>query len=145
MEYPEWFLIGLVFVFFELFLPGAYLVWFGLSAFSMGALVLFWPLTLANQLILFACVSAVFAVIGWRVYDKAMQKQPPEKYKNLNDPASQLIGQVVVLTEDVVDGRTKVKVGDTVWLAACEAPLKAGSSVKITGVRDGVILDVKNV
>ena len=54
--------------------------------------------------------------------------------------AGNYIGKVYNLTEDVTDGRSKAKVGDTVWLVEINEPLKKGDKVKITGVDGGVVL-----
>lgn len=144
MTLLQWMLVGLIFVFLELFMPGVYLVWFGLSAFVMGGSTLFIELPLTDQLVWFAFVSAIFAVIGWRVYGRVIKEtKVPVGYEHLNDPAATHVGRVYPLTEDVVEGRAKVKVGDSVWLAACDAPLKAGTAVVVTGVENGVILKVK--
>ena len=63
-----------------------------------------------------------------------------DRYKHLNDPAGQHIGKTYLLAEDVVDGRSKALIGDSVWIVECEDDLKKGDKVKITGVENGVIL-----
>ena len=144
MTYLGWFTFGLVLVLLELFLPGTYLIWFGLAAFVMGVLVNFVLLSGIEILVYFALVSAVFAGIGWYVYTKIINKSKvPEKYKYLNDMAGAHIGKVYNLSEDVVDGRAKAKIGDTFWLIEVDGNLKKGDKVKITGVENGVILKEK--
>lgn len=141
MTYLGWFTFGLVLVLLELFLPGTYLIWFGLAAFVMGVLVNFVLLSGIEILVYFALVSAVFAGIGWYVYTKIINKSKvPEKYKYLNDMAGAHIGKVYNLSEDAVDGRAKAKIGDTFWLVEVDGNLKKGDKVKITGVENGVIL-----
>lgn len=141
MGYLSWFSIGLLFVLAELFVPGTYLVWFGFSAFVMGILVSLMQLSATEVLVCFALISAAFSGIGWYAYAKVLNKtKVPEKYKYLNDMAGAHIGKVYNLSEDVVDGRAKAKVGDTFWLVEIDAPLKKGDKVKITDVKDGVIL-----
>lgn len=44
------------------------------------------------------------------------------------------------LAKDVIDGRSKALIGDSVWIVECEDGLKKGDKVKITGVENGVIL-----
>lgn len=141
MGYLSWFSIGLLFVLAELFVPGTYLVWFGFSAFVMGILVSLMQLSATEVLVCFALISAAFSGIGWYAYAKVLNKtKVPEKYKYLNDMAGAHIGKIYNLSEDVVDGRAKAKVGDTFWLVEIDAPLKKGDKVKITDVKDGVIL-----
>ncbi|MBO4293824.1 MAG: NfeD family protein [Alphaproteobacteria bacterium] len=139
--YLGWFSIGLLFVLAELFVPGTYLLWFGFSAFVMGIIVSFLTLSATETLVCFALISAAFSGIGWYVYAKVLNKtKVPEKYKYLNDMAGAHIGKVYNLSEDVTDGRSKAKVGDSFWLVEINEPLKKGAKVKITDVKDGVIL-----
>jgi len=46
----------------------------------------------------------------------------------------------VALAEDVVDGRSKALIGDSVWIVECEDSLKKGVKVKIPGLENGMIL-----
>jgi len=141
MGYLSWFSIGLLFVLAELFVPGTYLIWFGFSAFVMGILVSLMSLSATETIVCFALISAAFSGIGWYTYAKVLNKtKVPEKYKYLNDMAGAHIGKVYNLSEDVVDGRAKAKVGDSFWLVEIDAPLKKGDKVKIIDVKDGVIL-----
>lgn len=141
MNYIEWFSFGLLLVLLELFVPGVYLLWFGLSAFVTGVLVIFFPLSPIEQSIVFGTISIFFAVIGLFIYGKVINRgKNSEEYKYLNDMASQYIGKTFVLAEDTHDGRSKATVGDTVWIVECEESLKKGDRVKIIGVINGVIL-----
>ena len=141
LNYLTWFSIGLVFVLLEMFTPGMYLIWFGAAAFVMGILVSFITLTPTETGVIFALLSALFAGIGWWVYDRVLNKtNVPEKYKYLNDMAGAHIGKVYNLSQDVIDGRSKAKIGDSFWIIEIEASLKKGDKVKITDVKDGVIL-----
>ena len=144
LGYLGWFTLGLALILLEILIPGIYLLWFGLSAFVMGGIVSFVTLSGVELCVLFAVISAIFAAIGWYIYSKVIKKsQVPEKYKNLNDMAGSYVGKVYNLTEDVVDGRSKAKVGDTFWLVETEDNLKKGDKVKIIGVDNGVILKAK--
>lgn len=146
MTYLEWLLIGLTCVFLELFLPGVYLIWFGFSAFVTAGIAFAFEWNLTYQLVLFAVLSAVFACIGWRVYARVIKTEPlPKEYRHLNDMAGTYIGKQFLLIEDVVDGRSKVKVGDTVWIAACREKLKKGQIVTVVSVSEGVILNVEKM
>ena len=140
----NWIVVGLILSLLELIAPGVYLIWFGFAAFVMSVVVYFTPLALTTQLIWFAVFSAIFALIGLYVYGYIFKKtKTPTEYSHLNDSAAQYVGQTVTLAEDVVDNRTKVKIGDGYWIAACEKPLKRGNNAKVIGVRDGVILVIE--
>lgn len=139
-----WLLVGLVLSLLELVVPGTYLVWFGFAAFAMSILVLAVPLEITAQLFWFALFSTVFAVVGLFAYRYIFKRtQTPKKYQNLNDSAQQLVGRKVTVAEDIEDNQTKVKIGDTFWLAYSEKPFKKGDTAKVTGVKDSLILIIE--
>ncbi len=143
-DVTNWIVLGLVLSLLEVIVPGVYLIWFGFAAFAMSILVYFMPLVLTTQLIWFAVFSAVFALIGLYIYGYIFKKtKTPQEYRHLNDSAAQYVGQIVTLAQDVVDNNSKVKIGDTYWLAYCEKPLKKGDTAKVTGVKDNLILVIE--
>lgn len=140
----NWIIAGLALSLLELIVPGVYLIWFGFAAFIVGIAVYFIPLEFTTQLIIFAIASGVFAVIGVAVYRYVFNKaQVPAEYKNLNNTAEQYVGQLVTVAEDAVDNRTKVKIGDTYWLASCQKAFKQGDTAKVVGVKDSLILIIE--
>lgn len=57
----------------------------------------------------------------------------------LNRAGVQLIGRTAVVTEPISDGRGKVRIGDTFWMA--EGPDQPdGRTVRVTGARDTVLI-----
>lgn len=145
MSYIEWGVLALFLMLMELFVSGVYLLWFGLAGLLLSVGVYFGliPTTNSVQLVIFSIASCVFASIGYLVYKKLSAKlDETSDYKDLNDLAAQHVGKIVTLTQDVVDGKTKVKVADTVWLAYADEGLKAGDKVVIKGVEKGLIFIV---
>lgn len=145
MSYLEWSALGLILILFELFVPGVYLFWFGLAglAVSWGIYMMLIPESVTVQLFAFSVFSCLTTLAGVYIYKKVENKfKGVKEYKNLNDLAGQYVGQVATLTQDAVDGKSKVKVGDSVWLAMTNEDLKAGEKVLITGVEKGVIFIV---
>ena len=137
MTYMQWLSVGLL----EFVVPGTYLIWFGFAAFVMSIVVTLYTLTVTNQVIIFSIISAIFAVIGLYVYRKLMHYiKTPHDNANLNNPTAQYIGRSYKLLQDSVDGHSKVAIGDGEWLVECPSGLKAGTFVKITAVRDGLVL-----
>ena len=140
----NWVIAGLALSLLELIVPGVYLIWFGFAAFVVSIAVYFMPLEFTTQLIFFAIASGIFAVIGVAVYRYIFSKaQVPAEYKNLNNTAEQYVGQLVTVAEDTADNRTKVKIGDTYWLASCQKPFKQGDTAKVVGVKDSLILIIE--
>ena len=140
----NWVIAGLALSLLELIVPGVYLIWFGFAAFVVSIAVYFMPLEFTTQLIVFARASGIFAGIGVAVYRYIFSKaQVPAEYKNLNNTAEQYVGQLVTVAEDTADNRTKVKIGDTYWLASCQKPFKQGDTAKVVGVKDSLILIIE--
>ena len=53
---------------------------------------------------------------------------------NLNRPAAQLVGRVLIVAEAIEGGRGKVRVGDTLWpVEGPDAP--AGAEVRVTAAK----------
>lgn len=143
-DVTNWVVIGLVLSLLELVVPGVYLIWFGFAAFAMSVLVWFSPLVLTTQLIWFAVFSAIFALIGLYAYGYIFKKtKTPEEYSHLNDSAAQYVGLTVTVAEDVADNQTKVKIGDTVWLATTAKNFKKGDTAKVTDVKNNLILVIE--
>ena len=140
----NWIIAGLALSLLELIVPGVYLIWFGFAAFVVGIGVYFIPMELTTQLIVFAIASGIFAVIGVAVYRYVFNKaRVPAEYKNLNNTAEQYVGLLVTVAEDAADNRTKVKIGDTYWLASCQKAFKQGDTAKVVGVKDSLILIIE--
>ena len=140
----NWVIAGLALSLLELIVPGVYLIWFGFAAFVVSIAVYFMPLEFTTQLIVFAIASGIFAGIGVAGYRYIFSTaQVPAEYKNLNNTAEQYVGQLVTVAEDTADNRTKVKIGDTYWLASCQKPFKQGDTAKVVGVKDSLILIIE--
>ena len=144
MEYCMWFwlIMGVLLMIAELFVPGVFVIWLGLAAVLNGILLSFIDMRFSFQLLSFAGFSIVCVLLGWYVYGQVMIHSSKKEYSSLNNGAEAFIGKEYLLTEDVVNGRSKVRVGDTVWLAQAPNGLKAGTPVVVEKV-DGVLLFVK--
>ncbi len=143
IDYLAWFTVGLIFAIAELFVPGVYLLWFGFAAFTMGILAHFMALSPIETCVVFSLLAGIYSAIGWWIYTKILKKNS-EKNKYLNDIAGVHIGKVYQLSQDVIDGRAKAKVGDSFWLVETDdEELKKGDKIQVVGVQDGVILKVK--
>lgn len=144
MTFIEWSALGIFLVLLELFSPGIYLIWFGFAALAVAAIDYYEDISLTYQLIIFSGLSAVMAVIGFYIYRVLLAHGKKSEYPHLNDLAGQHIGKTVALLNDVKDGETKVKVGDSVWIAHTKEKLKAGDKVKIISVeKNGVVFNVE--
>jgi membrane protein implicated in regulation of membrane protease activity len=137
-----WWLLALVLIGAEMILPGYFLLWIGIAAGFVGAIVLVVPtLTAITQALVFALLAILTCAIYWKFIRPLAEHRDDQPL--LNRRGAKLIGQRFVLVEAIVNGRGKVSVGDGSWLA--EGPdLPAGSEVEVVAV-DGTALQVRTV
>lgn len=125
-----WLIVALVLAVAELAVPGVFLIFLGAAAAITALLVLLLPaLTLAAQVGVFAAWSVVAVWLGRRLYrDMPIDSSDPL----LNDRAARLLGETVTVTQAIVDGRGRVRVGDGEWPArGPDTP--EGGRVRIVG------------
>lgn len=126
-----WLGLGLMLMALETFVPGVFLIWFGVAALAMAAIVFIAPeMHLLFQIGLFGglAVAAIFVYKGW-----FKSREPAPDQPLLNQRAAQLVGRIVVLESAIENGYGKVRIGDTLWTVT-GADLPAGTRVVITGV-----------
>ncbi|MCE3002997.1 MAG: NfeD family protein [Xanthomonadaceae bacterium] len=134
-----WLALGLVLMAAETMVPGAFLLWFGLAALVMGALVWLLPdLHGLAQALLFGGLALV-AVQIYRAYFR--QHEPVGDQPLLNRRSEQYVGRVFVLETAIENGFGRIKIGDSLWTVRGE-PLPAGTRVEVTAV-DGMNLVVR--
>ena len=135
----HWLLFGVALFIGELLMPGTFLVWMGLGATLVGALLLLAPtLPWQFQWLLFAVVS-VSSVILWRRF----RQRHPEKNDHplLNQRGRAYVGRHFTLKDAIVDGVGKLHVDDTQWKISGQ-DMPAGTAVEVIGV-DGTMLKVR--
>ena len=127
-----WWLLALVLIGAELLAPGFFLLWIGLAAAAMGALVLIVPdLGALTQAAAFAVLAIVSCVIYWKFVRRELARTSDQPL--LNRRAEQYVGRRYVLDSAIVNGQGKARVGDSVWLV--EGPeLPAGSPIEVVAV-----------
>jgi membrane protein implicated in regulation of membrane protease activity len=136
LSFWDWLALGTVLLILEVFGAGGYLLWLGIAAAAVGVISFVVPaLGWAMQLLLFAALSLLTAFYWWRRQRGAAR---PSDQPGLNMRGQELIGRTLLVTDAIVDGRGKVKVGDGVWLAR-GPDVQVGSRVKVTGL-DGTVL-----
>ena len=138
IEYWHWWVFGIVLIILELFVPGAFFLWLGISAAVVGFLMLLMPdMTWQYQWLTFA-VFSVISIVLWRQF---MLKRPsPSDHPTLNRRGEQYIGRVFTLNEAIVDGVGKIRVDDSMWKIAGE-DCPVGSKVKVVEA-EGAVLKV---
>ena len=129
----SWWIFGAVLLALEIVVPGSFLVWIGLAAIVTGLLSnLFWTSpwwVWEVQWLIFAVLAGASVIAGRRwLYQRGNESDQP----TLNDRSASLIGRTADLVEPIINGRGRVRIGDTVWIV--EGPdLPAGTRVRVIG------------
>lgn len=136
-----WWLLALVLIAAEMLAPGYFLLWIGIAAGVMGLVTLVVPgLSGIAQAVLFGLLAIAACLVYWKFIRPVAEQRDDQPL--LNRRGAQLVGRRFVLAEAIVNGRGKVKVGDSEWLA--EGPdLPAGSEVEVVAV-SGATLRVES-
>lgn len=133
-----WIILGVVIMSMELFLPGFILCFFGLGAVLTGLLMVFVPMGINTQLVLFAVLSIVL-LVSFRRYAQGyftgrVSKTNPPGTGGMETHA----GETAIVTEDILPNspRGKVEFHGTAWNADADVEIKAGAKVTIIARHD---------
>lgn len=131
-----WLSLGVLLVAAEIVAPGFFLIWIGAAAIVTGVLAWVLPLGIPLQLGIFA-VLAFIALYGGRRWLKANPITTADP--NLNQRGNRLVGEVLMVTKAIEDGRGRAKVGDGEW--PVRGPdIAEGSKVRVVSADGGVLL-----
>ena len=138
----SWLTIGVLLIIAEAFIPGTFVMWFGFGAILTGIFIgISGEMAVASQLLVFVIMSVISLGIGFVVYGKFFGINE-EKNKNLKTGAQRFVGKTFIVSEAIRNGKGKVTVGDTVWLARSRQKIDKGCEVTVIGV-DGTQLLVE--
>ena len=117
-----WFIIGFIFLVLEVLTPGIFLMFFGLGAWVLCALLAFLPLAIAWQLVTFVALSIIGLVLFRKKIKSFFEKKLPGENNMPNTVfSSQYIGrEVEVLVEISPRQPGRVELNGTLWQAASE-------------------------
>lgn len=133
-----WFIAAAVFALVELVAPGVLFIWIAAAAAAVGVLTLLLDPPLLVQLAIFAVLSVAFVWASRRYLTRNLAESD---HPTLNQRGAGYIGQIFTVEQEISNGRGKLRVGDSLWLAqGADAP--AGARVKVVGA-DGSTLIVE--
>jgi inner membrane protein len=137
-----WGIFGLVLLSAELATGTLYILWFGLAALIISALLWLFPgISLAAQLLLFAGLSLSTLLI-WKKFERS---QPASRLGQAQGEEIGRTGQIVVAVSPEQCGRirfTQGVMGSKEWTAISSQPLALGEEAEITSI-EGNALRVK--
>jgi membrane protein implicated in regulation of membrane protease activity len=138
----HWLGIGIVLLTLEVAVGTFDLLWVAMGAFLTALFALIVPLPAGGwqgQLIFFGAVAIAFVVSGRTLFKGLRQRTTT--HPNLNDRLASMIGRHGLAATNFSNGEGKVKVGDTVWLAAQadDRPIAEGDKIIVSGAESGTL------
>lgn len=131
-----WFIVAALLAIVELVVPGVLAIWLAVAAAIVGAVVLVFDPPLAVQLAVFAVLSVLLVLASRQFLTRHPLKSD---HPTLNQRGASYIGSIFAVEQDIRNGRGKVRVGDSVWLAEGEDAV-AGTQVRVTGVNGSALV-----
>ncbi len=136
LQFWHWLVLAVLLTIIEVFAPGTFFVWMGVSAALVGLLLWLMPeLAWELQVLAFALLS-VTSVVVWRYVQKRRPIQTEQPL--LNRRGEQYVGRVFTLQEPIVNGHGKIRVDDSIWKVQGE-DCEAGTKVMVSSA-EGVVL-----
>ncbi len=134
-----WAVVALLLFAAETLAPGAFMLWLGLAATAVFLIVLAVPgLSVLLQVALFVVLSFI-SIQVYRHWFRGRERKSDQPM--LNRRAEQLIGRVVPLEREIVNGIGRVQIADAYWdVAGPDLPM--GTAVRIVGT-EGMTLRVE--
>ena len=115
----------------EVIAPGVFLLWLGVAAGAVLAIVLLFPgIPPLWQAVAFVVFSLALIPV-YRHFFRSNDQQTDQPL--LNKKGAQLVGQLVVLESAIENGRGRVKIGDAFWVVT-GPDLPAGTRVRIVAI-----------
>jgi len=135
-----WFGLGLALFLFEFLIPGFILFFFGVGAWIVAVLTLFFDVSLNIQLIVFV-ISSVLSVLLFRNWVKRKFGLGVSATEMLED---EFLGKTAVAETPIYPGKKgRVEFKGTDWDACSEENIAPGENVIITRI-ESILLHVKS-
>lgn len=130
-----WWVLGLILMALEIFLPGTFFLWSGAAAIIVGTLALLFDFAWEVQVVAFGVLALVLVFIGRRYFAR---KRVDEGAVGLNDRGSALVGSTHILHEPIVDGTGRIRVGDSNW-RVLGPDIPSGTRVRVVAAEGSVL------
>ncbi len=141
LQYWHWWVLAMICLAIEIFVPGAVFIWFSVSAAVTGAILLILTdLAWQWQITIFG-VLTLLSILAWRQYRKNVPEV--DSHPALNKRGEELIGRTFTLSTPISNNYGKIHVDDTMW-KVYGVDCDAGQKVKVTSL-NGTVLNVEHV
>ena len=136
LQFWHWLVLAVLLIIIEVFAPGTFFVWMGVSAALVGLILWLLPELRWEVQVLFFALLSVASVVIWRFVQKRHPTQTEQPL--LNRRGEQYVGRVFTLQEPIVNGHGKIRVDDSIWKVQGE-DCEAGTKVMVSSA-EGVVL-----
>jgi membrane protein implicated in regulation of membrane protease activity len=136
-----WFLIGLVLLVTELALPSFILIFFGIGAWITALTILFTPIPIETQLIVFILTSLISLIIFRNRFLSFFNK---ENAHFTDGVESDFIGKIATTIEPVNSVSGKVLFNGTQWKAISDENIPSDQKVQII-FKENITLKIKSI
>jgi membrane protein implicated in regulation of membrane protease activity len=143
MASPElvWFIIGLVFLIAEIFMPGLVIIFFGVGAWVTAVCAMAFDLSFNMQLIIFMISSILGLFLLRKSLNRIFQRGNPQ----VDDLSEEFIGKTAVVELPInLNRQGKVVFRGTEWTAVADQDIEKGKVVKILS-KDSIVLKVEEL
>jgi membrane protein implicated in regulation of membrane protease activity len=137
-EVIAWACLALLLIAAEVVAPGVFMLWLGIAAAVVFAVVLLVPGIPPPWQALGFIVLSFATIVIYRRYFGKLDEQSDQPL--LNRKAEQFVGKVFVLDSAIVNGSGRIKMGDALWTVT-GPELPVGARVRVIAA-DSMILTV---
>lgn len=130
ISWQEWFIIGMVCIALEIFVPGLFFLWIGLAAIFVSLSSYFLDISPETALLMFSICAICWSYLGYVLIKK---KSKPNVNETLNKRSEQLVGYEFVLANDIIDGKGRETIQGVSWIIISDN-YKHGTRVRVTSI-----------
>ena len=144
--YWHWLLLGMMLIISEIFMPSFTILWFGLGALVVGALLLVFELPLPAQILIWTLASVGFTVLWFKYFKPKMIDKTSAGISR--DAAIGAVGQVIK-TPGANGNRGQVRfvtpvIGADEWEFICSNEIMLGDRVRIKEIHGNSLIVEKS-
>ena len=138
MEVIAWACLALLLIAAEVLMPGVFMLWLGIAAGVVFAVVLLVPGIPPPWQALGFIVLSFATIVIYRRFFGQLDEQSDQPL--LNRKAEQFVGKIFILDTAIVNGNGRIKMGDALWTVS-GPELPAGTRVRVIAA-DSMVLTV---
>jgi membrane protein implicated in regulation of membrane protease activity len=130
--YWHWLVLGIILIIAEIFIPSFTILWFGLGAVLVGAVMAMIDLNFSMQILLWTLASVAFTVLWfWVLKPKAEDRNNTELARQASVGEA---GQVIKLPTETTNGKLRFStpvLDQDEWEFVCDAQVQLGDRLHI--------------